>query len=120
MRRWMGMVLGIVLVLGVAGCDWGDRITALETTTTALETTSGHLTAWANLMTVDDDPTTDPGSAQDPAYALVQSRAICKLLSQVEVLHRLNPADRSDELKALCGGAPTDPVYPPRFPPPEE
>lgn len=113
MRRWMGMVLGIVLVLGVAGCDWGDRITALETT-------SGHLTAWANLMTVDDDPTTDPGSAQDPAYALVQSRAICKLLAQVEELHGLAAADRLPELAALCGSAPTDPVYPPKFPPPQE
>ena len=116
MRRWMGVVLGMVLVLGMTGCPDTE---GLEQRVTALETTSGHLTTWVALMTVDDDPTTNPGSPEDPAYALLQSRAICKLLGQVEDLHGLAPADRLPELAALCGVAPTDPVYPPTWPPQE-
>lgn len=84
-------------------------------------TTGDNLVAWVQLLTVDDNPGTNPDSPQDPAYLYKQSKAICGAVEYMEQLHGITDTNlRPAKVKGLCGPPGPDPVYPPKFPPPAE
>jgi len=123
MRRWMGVGLALVLVLGVTGCygddikDLKQRVTALEASTSALAAADSKFTTWVNSMTIDANPGTTSGTPDDPAYLLLQTRAICALAVRMGI-NKLAEAQRPKELIEMCfPGGPTEPVFPPGFPP---
>lgn len=117
--KWI--IRGTVLTLAVmlaAACDDSYEKGNLKAAVDANTATADALSDWAELLTVDNDPSTTPGGPQDPAYLLVQTRAICAAAEYVEMKHPgSTPDGRPQFLKDLCGPPQPDPLYPPPFPP---
>jgi hypothetical protein len=119
MKRWTKWLLLLVLVPFVSACPpefdpsaLQAEIANLRAQLTALQLPVDSLRAWVQQVTVDRDDTTDPDSAEDPAYLYRSKQAICSLVN------RIAAGGRTPEMVALCpiGG---DPVMPPPYPPDE-
>jgi hypothetical protein len=125
--RWIALAQLVML----AGCDWQEErvagiegdVVVLEGSATPPQSGVAGLQAWVELMTVDDDPTTDPGmpdevGVQDPAYLWGLVWALCTAVEYFEgVIPGDQPeGDRPDELKRVCGPPTPDPVLPPKYP----